>query len=189
MKKLILPALLIIPLLLAYIQDATIDRAEAIKAFEYLNKVRSNPNGFSQETGTDLSAVQSLPPLKWNDTLAVVARKKALDMARRSYFAHVDPDGNGINILIHKAGYKLPEKWISDKKQNLFESLSAGHDDGITTIRSLIRDEGVSPPFHRQHLLGMDPFWAGCTDIGIGFARAPGSEYGTYTCIIIARHR
>ncbi len=189
MKKLSLLAVLIIPFLLAYIQDAAIDKLEAVKGFEYLNKVRSRPHDFSQETETDLSTVKSLPPLKWNDTLANVARKKALDMASRNYFAHVDPDGNGINILVHNAGYKLPEKWISDKKQNLFESISAGHDDCVTSIRSLIKDEGISPPFHRQHLLGMDPFWAGCTDIGIGFARAPGSEYGTYTCIIIARHR
>ena len=38
------------------------------------------------------------------------------------------------------------------------------------------------------HLLGMTEFYAGCKDIGIGFAQSPNSKYKTYVSIIIARH-
>jgi len=30
-------------------------------------------------------------------------------MAKRNYFGHVNPEGLGINILMHDAGYKLPK--------------------------------------------------------------------------------
>lgn len=168
---------------------ASVSKEEAKKGFEYLNSVRKNPAAYSQQIGIDLGKIKKMPALKWNDTLAKAAEAKALDMIKRRYFGHTDPDGNGMNVLIHKAGYKLPETWIKNKEENMFESISAGNKDCVDAIKSLILDKGVNPPFHRNHLLGLDPFWAECYDIGIGYATDPASEYGTYTCILIAKHK
>lgn len=161
---------------------------EALNAFKYLNEVRSNPAAYSKEIGVDLGYVERLPPLAWSNELASAAEKKALDMAKRDYFEHVDPDGYGMNYWISKAGYSLPDEWLKKKSYNNFESLQAGLSTGIEVIRSLILDEGTNPPGHRNHLLGIMPFWANCTDIGIGIAYNEDAEYSYYTCILVAKH-
>lgn len=162
--------------------------AEAIRAFDYLNNVRKNPSGFSKETGCDLGGVKTLPALVWNDTLAKVAVAKAMDMAKRNYFAHVSPDGKGINVMIHEAGYTLSPKWIQKKSDNFFESLHAGNEDGATSIKSLIIDKGTPGKGHRKHLLGITDFYEKNTDIGIGYVRDEKSLYKVFMVVIIARH-
>jgi uncharacterized protein YkwD len=170
-------------------EKAAADRDEAHKAFEYLNKVRTEPAQFSKEIGIDLSDVKPRPALAWNNTLAKVAEEKALDMARRDYFGHVTPEGLGINVQIHEAGYTLPKEWVKEKDQNFFESISAGTDTGVEAIRNLILDKDLPAALHRKQLLGITEFYAACTDIGIGFARNPKSKYRTYMSIIIARKK
>jgi len=117
----------------------------------------------------------------------MVAQKKAQDMIDRSYFGHVNPDGDGINILIHEAGYKLVDGFISGRSANYFESIGAGYSGGVAGIKALILDKETNPPGHRNHLLGIDSFWSNCADIGIGYATG-GGDYGTYMVIIIAKH-
>jgi uncharacterized protein YkwD len=155
-------------------------------ALSYLNKVRQSPSTFSAEIGVDLSYVKARPLLVWNETLAKVAQSKAEDMRDRGYFAHVDPDGNGTNIKIHEAGYTLTASFVDNKSNNFFESLGAGYGSGVEGIKALILDQGTNPPGHRNHLLGIDSFWANCTDVGIGFAR--GGSYRTYMVVLIAKH-
>lgn len=163
-------------------------REEAQIAFQYLTKVRQNPSAFSQEIGVDLSYVQPRSKLNWSNELAEAAERKAMDMAKRDYFDHIDPEGYGMNYWIVKAGYELPDDWIVHKSSNNFESIQAGLSSGKEAIMSLILDEGTEPPGHRNHLLGIEPFWSNCTDIGIGIARNPDSEYEYYTCILVAKH-
>ena len=163
-------------------------REEAQKAFEYLNSMRLDPSRYSEEVGADLSYVEKRDQLAWNEILADVAVQKAIDMADRKYFSHVDPDGNGINIMIREAGYEIPDSWVEDATNNFFESLQAGTATGIKVINDLVEDRGTDPPGHRNHLLGIDEFWSNCTDIGIGMIKMPGSKYRYYTCVIIAKH-
>lgn len=170
-------------------EKATSDRAQAQQAFEYLNKVRKEPGQFAKEIGVDLSDVKARPALTWNKILAKVAEEKALDMAQRDYFGHVTPDGLGINIQIHEAGYSLPKEWVKEKDQNFFESISAGMNTGMEAIRNLILDKDLPTAAHRKQLLGITDFYAACTDIGIGFARNPKSKYRTYMSIVIARKK
>jgi uncharacterized protein YkwD len=170
-------------------EKATLDRDEARKAFDYLNKVRKEPAKFSKEIGIDLSDVKARPALKWNDILAKVAEEKALDMANRDYFSHVTPEGLGINLQIHEGGYQLSKDWVKDKGQNFFESISAGTHTGEEAIRNLIVDKDLPAASHRKQLLGMTDFYAACGDIGIGFAEQPKSKYRTYMSIIIARQK
>jgi len=163
------------------------DKNMAAEAIRYLNAIRQDPKAYADSVGfPGLRNIQAMPALKKNGILMKVAEEKAMDMARQNYFAHVNKQGEGINIMIHRAGYTLPESQLKDRRSNSFESLSAGYETAKEHINSLIIDSGVNPPNHRKHLLGLEPFWAKCTDIGAGIAYDPDSEYGYYLCIIIA---
>lgn len=176
------------PTVITIPSSITVDKEEALKAFNYINEIRANPAKFSAELGVNLNGVKSKPALRWNDTLSKVAQERAADLAKRKYFSHINPDGEGVNILIFRAGYNLPKDWIKDKKTNNFESLQAGAEDGKDAVKDLIIDEGEPRQGHRKHLLGIDDWNSSLKDIGIGFVRAPDSEYKTYICIIIAKH-
>jgi uncharacterized protein YkwD len=168
---------------------ATLDRDEARKLGERLNEVRKDPAKYGKEIGVDLGGVKPRGELKWDATLTKVAEAKALDMANRDYFDHVTPEGRGINVLIHEAGYELPADWVKDKKQNFFESICAGTGTAAATLRVLITDKGLEGAPHRKHLLGTTDFYAECTDIGAAIARRPGSTHRFYVSIIIARKK
>ena len=163
---------------------------EAQHAFNYLNKVRNNPSDFSDEIGVSLSYVKKRDNLVWNENLAEAAQEKAADMAERGYFSHVDPDGCGMNYYINEAGYELRSDWVKPKSSNFFESIYyeygyTGDGEGLRAIMSLILDENTNPPGHRNHLLGIEDFWADCRDCGIGIVRK-GSE--VFVSVLIAKH-
>jgi len=164
--------------------------SEQMAAANYLNQIRKNPAAFSQEMGISLSGIASRQTLNWNSQLAAAAQKKAQDMADRGYFAHVDPDGYGMNHFINQAGYTLPPDFLRSKSDNYFESLSAGTKTAKETIKNLIYDGGAdhSSAGHRRHLLGIDNFWANCTDIGVGLGYNPNSPYKYYWCVLVAKH-
>ena len=178
---------------------AIIDKKEAKEAFDYLNNIRSNPAAYSNEIGCDISYVEPRHALVWNEKLASAAERKAMDMAKRNYCEHVDPDGYGMNYFIHKAGYQLTDDFLAERSQNNFESIGAGYESGIKLIQGLILDKGYPAGFegHRIHLLGIDQFWANCYDIGIGFVSVINpkdtsssivtTNYVTYSCILIAK--
>ncbi len=108
-------------------------------------------------------------------------------MAARNYFRHVTPEGRGINIMIHEAGYRLVDAFLDNPAKNNFESISAGCYGGTATIMRLILDKGVPGAGHRKHLLGLE-FWANALDIGIGFAANPSSRYRCYWVFVVAKH-
>ena len=166
-----------------------VDKNEGISAYNFLNEVRSNPESFDAIFPFLKVSNISSEKLIWNETLALVAQRKAFDMADKNYFDHVDPFGYGINYYINKAGYKLISAFLKNKKDNNFESLGAGYDNGILAIKELIIDKGVPSLGHRKHLLGIGDFWSSAKDVGIGFVRSKnGSSYSTYLCVIIAKH-
>ena len=171
----------------------TIDKEEAQKAFKYLNIFRQNPNEEKRVIGLYEENFDKRPALIWNETLAKVAEERAMDMAKNNYFSHADKRGIKVNVKIHKAGYKIDE-FYRDKKQNSFESIEAGAENGKEAIINLIIDEGVKSLGHRKHLLGIDtgrgyPKNSSLVDCGIGFVQAAGnSKYNTYTVVIIAKH-
>lgn len=169
-----------------------VDLPEAQKAFTTLNQIRQAPATYCRE----LQFCDDLPKLKvrrpvlvWNDTLARVAEARATDMATRNYFGHVDPSGNGVNYYIQKSGYRLEPEWTKSRRDNSFESISAGVESGEQVISYLIKDEGIPSLGHRQHLLGLNDWYLKMTDVGIGFVRVrTGGEFSTYVCVITARH-
>lgn len=160
-------------------------------AFDYLNAVRENPTAYNDELGIDLSAVEKRNNLIWSPELAKAAYNKAKDMAERNYFAHVDPDGYGMNYKINEAGFTLADYLMKSKTSNNFESIAAGtnRNTGKIMIQQLIIDKGVPSLGHRKHLLGMTDFWANAEYCGIGFYKKPGSTYTHYICVLIAKHK
>jgi len=178
--------------LISFHPDDTIvmDKKEARAGFTLLNDIRTNTSKYYNEFEFLKNQEMQHTPLAWNDTLARVAEAKAYDMAKRDYFAHVDPDGYGINHFINKSGYQLREEWLLNKSDNYFESCSANPSSGEGAIKRLVVDAGTANLGHRNHLLGNGEWNASLKDIGIGFARrATGSTYQTYVCVIIAKHR
>lgn len=166
-----------------------IDRQEARSAFTLLNKIRQNPRAYRRELHLNPRAQISTTPLRWNATLASVAEAKALDMAKRNYFDHTDPDGFGPNHYINRAGYTLNPDWLKRKNANNFESIGANHPSAIDGIKAMIIGSNSPGYGHRKHLLGMDEWNASLQDIGIGYVRVPsGSTYQSYLCVIIAKH-
>ncbi len=186
-------SLLLLALLLGSFQSgkkARLDQEEARRAFSYLNEIRSRPEKFLQKFPFLSKHTISKNSLLWNDQLAKAAETKALDMANRKYFAHVDPEGYGMNYYIDKGGYQLNKDWLKNKRSNNFESIAYGLKDGESTINTLIIDKGIAGLGHRKHLLGIDAWNSSLTDIGIGFASIERKEGypETYVCIIIAKH-
>lgn len=169
--------------------EATIDKSEAIKAFTLLNDIRTNTQKYQSEFPFLEDTKVKNTKLIWNDTLARVAEIKALDMANRNYYDHVNPSGYGINYYINQSGYHLNKNWTKEKKLNYFESIAANADSGEDAIRIFIIDNGVPSLGHRKHLLGVDEWYASLVDIGIGFVRCKkGCKYQTYVSFIIAKH-
>ncbi len=158
---------------------------EARAAFDYLNRVRANPQAFSGEIGISLAGIQPLPPLKWDERLARSARLRAEDMARRNYFGHVNPDGIGPNYYARQEGYRLPDFWPSARNANNIESISAGPESGSEHVVNLLYDQGAgnASAGHRIHLLGLNSFFSSHAYIGVGMAKNPKSTYGCYLVI------
>ena len=181
-------------------------------AVNWLNRVRSDPAGYEAEIkadlhkynegtipleppdppidGIDLSDVEPRPPLKWHPILAQVAQAKCEDMRDRNYFSHPNPDGIGMNILMHQAGYTLPAKYVADPGLTYFESLSlmssapsrARLHKPILNLQHLIWDDGIPSLGHMHHLLGVGDFRRRHRDIGLGWIK----DSLTLLCVLIA---
>ncbi len=166
---------------------------DVYEAFEYLNAVRQNPGKYADEVGTRyLSEVEPREVLQWNTYLAAAAERKAKDMALNDYCDHVDRLGYGMNFWINKAGYELNPSFLKDKASSDFESLAKGVGmTGKLAIMALLygddKDNDDKTSTLRSHLLGINPFWATCYDIGIGHYESP-TTGETYWCVLIAKH-
>lgn len=124
---------------------------------------------------------QGRPSLTLDPILAGVARARAMDMAKRNYFDHVNPDGVAANYLVRKAGYKLPDWWGTDPKANYIESIAGG----FATAQD-VWTGWMNSPEHRTHILGLNAFYATETSYGIGYYYDSGSTYKNYWVIITA---
>lgn len=113
--------------------------------------------------------------------LTAVARARAADMARRHYFSHTDPDGNGPNSLARAAGYPLPSSWVRSRSENFIESIGAGQASADAAWDAWMRS-----PMHRTHLLAQSSFYRDQTNFGIGFYSDPASPYRNYWVILTA---
>ncbi len=99
-------------------KNIKIDRSEARQAYEYLNKIRTNPEKYRRTLQISNIHQVTRTKLNWNDKLAKAAEYRAYDMANRNYFDHSNPEGIGPNFYIQKAGYDLNKDWLKRKSNN-----------------------------------------------------------------------
>lgn len=102
---------------------------------------------------------------KLDPILCVVARQRALDMARRDYFNHVNPDGHGPDYLVRKAGYILPYK--GTRTSNHIESIALAP-AGAQRVLNLWKDHAP----HADHILGRNSQFVKQTRIGVGIVQS-----------------
>lgn len=117
--------------------------------------------------------------LEFDPILSEVARARAADMAKRNYFAHINPDGHGANYLVRQAGYVLPSNYPGDG--NNIESIAAGGSTAAVTW-----SDWMGSSDHKMHLLGEIDFFAQQTSYGVGYYADPNSAYGYYWVVITA---
>lgn len=124
---------------------------------------------------------QGRPTVEVDPILSKVARARAVDMAKRRYYSHTNPDGKGPNYLVRQAGYPLPDIYSTSASANNIESVSAGYSSASSTWNTLMGSSS-----HKRHLLAQSSFYAEQTSVGIGYYADSGSEYEFYWVIITA---
>lgn len=118
----------------------------------------------------------------YNPILAQVARQRAQDLAARNYFSHTDPDGLGPNTHATRAGYRLPDNYDRSPAGNNIESIGAGYQSAWEAWQGLRNSKD-----HRTHMLGLQAFYREQSEYGVGYARAPDSEFEHYWVVLIAK--
>jgi hypothetical protein len=141
------------------------------------------PNAQEVDMGNRIAthSGQHRASMVYHPSLNLVARAKALDLARRDYFAHVDPDGYGPNYAIRLSDYQLPNFWGAKKDDNFVESLAGGYVDVEAAFNAWIESEA-----HRRHVLGQTSFYAEQTYYGVGYASVPGTDFVRYYVFVSA---
>src|SRR5260221_5396200 len=127
------------------------------------------------------AAGQQRPFVVVDPILSRVARARAIDMAKRHYFAHVNPDGHGPNYLVRQAGYPLPASYDQSPTGNNIESCSAGDPTPESAWSGWM---GSAP--HKTHLLALQSFYAEQTSLGVGYYFDASSDYQYYWVVITA---
>lgn len=161
-----------------------VSAAEQLFVYQ-LNRARANPVAYQQEVGlpVSLAYVTPRPPLAVNDLLFASAEFKSEEMATHNYFGHQSQvTGVWPNQLVRSRGYPLPSLFVNNA--NYLESISygwayPGRNPEVATagaaLEGLIYDEGINPPGHRNHLLGIDAWNANFREIGVGHAARSGA--------------
>jgi uncharacterized protein YkwD len=110
------------------------------------------------------------PPIAWDASLQAAAVSHSLDMARRNYFEHRSPEGEGAAQRVTAHRYR----W-----RHLGENIAAGD----TSVAEVMRG-WLGSADHCENI--MDP---GFADIGVACVAQPGTEWGTYWTMVLGRKR
>jgi uncharacterized protein YkwD len=103
-------------------------------------------------------ATRGIEPLRHDRDLAQAARGHALDMAQHKYFAHVDPDGDGLSDRLEAAGYGDPgDGWRAGE--------DLGWGSGDRAAPNALVDAWLNSDHHRRILLSR-----AYEEIGVGVA-------------------
>jgi uncharacterized protein YkwD len=124
---------------------------------ELVNRERADPGNTSETNGR-------ARPLRWNDTLAAVARAHSLDMLNQGYFSHQDPLGRSVAKRVEAAGME----WQAVGENIAIYGSVAGAEEAFMNEPRFTKN-------HRANILDPD-----FTEVGIGIVQAPnGSLYIT----------
>jgi uncharacterized protein YkwD len=126
----------------------------AMEMLELVNRARLDPANAAETGGHAL-------PLKWNASLADVAREHSRDMLMRGYFGHNDPDGKSPGMRVKAAGID----W-----QAVGENIAAF--DSMEGAETAFMNEPRFAHNHRANILS--PKY---TEIGIGIVQSRSGRY------------
>jgi hypothetical protein len=104
---------------------------------------------------------QERPVLMSDDRLMSAAQHRAIDMATRDYFDHVDPEGHWPNFRVRSYDYELPNHWLDDA--NNTEGIGKGFTAPEGCLEAMYRSDD-----HRPHVTGNVPFFFEHTRFGVG---------------------
>ena len=107
-------------------------------------------------------------PVRWNDQLVSAASGHSRDMADNNYFDHTSLRGTHPQHRVDATGYK----WRS-----VAENIAAGQ----FTAHSVMRG-WMDSPGHCRNI--MNPKY---TEIGVACVQRPGTTYGDYWTMVLAR--
>ncbi len=121
--------------------------------------------------------IHGLYPYEWNELLAAAARAHSRDMARRSFFSHINPDGMDAGERMRAAGYD----WAASG-----ENIAAGQKTPIEVLEAWLNSPG-----HRRSILrdGSSADGIFFCDVGVGYVEAPHSTYVHYWTLKLGRLR
>jgi uncharacterized protein YkwD len=128
-----------------------------------VNQDRSKPDAFAETSGR-------AQPLKWNESLAAVARGHSRNMLEQRYFSHVDPDGKTFSMRINETG--IPWQ-ASGENIAIYDTVQAAE--------AAFMKEPRFEHNHRANILDTT-----YTDVGIGVVQGPdGSLYITQDFVAV----
>jgi uncharacterized protein YkwD len=119
--------------------------------------------------------------MRLDDRLVQVARERAMDMAKRRYFDHTNPDGYAANYLVRQTGYQLPSSYSTSARANNIESIGAGYTSGSEAWSAWMGSSG-----HKAHLLATESFYRDQTSYGVGHYYDSSSPYRHYWVVLTA---
>ncbi|MFC4557845.1 CAP domain-containing protein [Virgibacillus kekensis] len=106
-------------------------------------------------------AKENLPPLKIDDRLSSLARKKSQDMATNNYFSHTSPTYGSPFEMMNQFDFSY---------RMAGENIAAGQRSPEQVVEGWMNSEG-----HRKNIMK-----DGFTHIGVGYVEGAGPPYGTY---------
>ncbi len=110
----------------------------------------------------DTRRQHGLPPLTADPGLAAVARQHSLDMLRRRFFSHLNPEGRSLQERLPPASAARLSRW----GENIWTG--SGYNPGdVPALARVIMDSWLSSPGHRRNILT-----PGFTCLGVGVAGA-----------------
>jgi uncharacterized protein YkwD len=116
-------------------------------------------------------AANNLPPLRWSDEVAKVARLHSENMARYKFFSHIGQDGLAVDERADAVGLG---KWRA-----IGENIA--YNRGFENPVAFTCESWMKSPSHRENLLNSR--WK---ETGIGVAIAPDGTY-YYTQVFLSR--
>ena len=127
------------------------------------------------------NAAQQRETVKLDPILCIDARKRAADMAHRNYFSHIDPSGQGPNLVARRAGFEFPPYYDSSRSGNNIESIGMA-----TSGPNEVFSQWLQSSFHRSHVLGEHDFYLEQSAVGVGVYRSPKAPYYKYIVFLSA---
>ena len=121
------------------------------------------------------SRLQKRTQIHLDPILCKVARQRAADMAKRNYFSHVNPNGQGPNYLAKRAGFMVPSYYDQSVSGNNIESIAMTPGNSKEVFGLWLNSDG-----HRVHLLGDLDFYKQQSSVGVGVFRSPVAPHYKY---------